>query len=146
MADLLKLRERQRSIRGIHEIYGQAVSEQYHGLWQVGVCFRMSKHDLRFRPIFHWTAQCIRAPVGICFVALCCVRTLMYRVKLQQGPMSAEAIRRALLSVQASEIEHLEDGQRYELPGRPLAEAEKLYKAMGLKLRTTARRLEVGIG
>jgi len=125
---------------------GQAVREQYHGLWQVEACFRVSKHDLRFRPIFHWTAPRIRAHVGICFMALCCVRTLMYRVKLQQGPMSAEAIRRALLSVQVSELEHLEDGQRYELPGRPLAEAEKLYKAMGLKLRTTARRLEVGIG
>lgn len=125
------------------EMEGKDVREQYHGLWQVEACFRVSKHDLRFRPIFHWSAQHIRAHVAICFMALCCVRTLMYRVKLQQGAMSAETIRRALLSVQVSVYEHADDGQCYELPGRPLAEAGKLYRTMGLKLQTAARRLEV---
>ena len=125
------------------EMEGKDVRQQYHGLWQVEACFRVSKHDLRFRPIFHWSAQRIRAHVAICFMALCCVRTLMYRVKLQQGAMSAETIRRALLSVQVSVYEHADHGECYELPGRPLAEAGKLYRTMGLKLQTAARRLEV---
>lgn len=118
------------------------VLEQYHGLWQVEDCFRVSKHDLRIRPIFHWTAGRIQAHVAICFMALCCVRHLMYRVKLQQGAMSAQAIRRALLSVQVSVYEDLSTGHRYELPGRWQSEAEKLYKTMGVKLQGAARRLE----
>lgn len=117
------------------------VLTQYHGLWQVEDCFRVGKHDLRLRPIFHWTPSRIQAHVAICFMALCCVRHLMYRVRLQQGAMSAEAIRRALMSVQASVYEDISTGKRYELPGCWLAEAEKLYKTMGLKLRATARQL-----
>lgn len=117
------------------------VLSQYHGLWQVEDCFRVSKHDLRIRPIYHWTQRRIRAHTALCFMALCCVRHLMYRVKLQQGAMSADAIRRALLSVQASIYEDQKTGQVYQLPGRCLASAEKLYKTMGLKLRVQARRL-----
>ena len=119
----------------------EGVLEQYHGLWQVEDCFRVSKHDLRFRPIFHWTADRIQAHVAICFMALCCVRHLMYRVKLQQGAMSAEAIRRALMSVQVSVYEDTSTGHRYELPGRWLTEAEKVYKTMGIKPQSAARKL-----
>jgi hypothetical protein len=118
------------------------VLEQYRGLWQVEDCFRVSKHDLRVRPIYHWTESRIRAHVAICFMALCCVRHLMYRVKLQQGAMSAEAIRRALLSVQVSEYRDDSTGRIYELPGRWQVEAERLYRTMGLSLRATARRVE----
>ena len=65
----------------------------------------------------------------------------MYRVKLQQGAMSAAAIREALLSVQASLYEDQQTGQVYQMPGRWLSAAEKLYKTMGLKLQSQARRL-----
>lgn len=117
------------------------VLKQYHGLWQVEDCFRVSKHDLRMRPIFHWSPARIQAHVAICFIALCCVRHLMYRVRLQQGAMSAQAIRQALFSVQVSVHEDLSTGECYELPGRWLIEAEKLYKTMGVKLRGAARKI-----
>jgi transposase len=116
------------------------ILEQYRGLWQVEDCFRISKHDLRVRPIYHWTEQRIRSHVALCFMALCCVRHLMYRVKLQQEAMSAEAIRRALLSVQVSVYRDVSTGHCYELPGRWQSEVEKLYRTMGVPLRSTARR------
>ena len=117
------------------------ILSQYHGLWQVEDCFRVSKHDLRIRPIYHWTQRRIRAHTALCFMSLCCARHLMYRVKLQQGAMSAAAIREALLSVQASLYEDQQTGQVYQMPGRWLSGAEKLYKTMGLKLQGQARRL-----
>ena len=55
--------------------------------------------------------------------------------------MSAQAIREALLSVQASIYEDQQTGQVYQMPGRWLSGAEKLYKTMGLKLQGQARRL-----
>lgn len=118
------------------------VLEQYRGLWQVEDCFRVSKHDLRVRPIYHWTQSRIRAHVALCFMALCCVRHLMYRVKLQQGAMSAEAIRRALLSVQVSVYRDVSTGRCYEVPGCWQSEVEKLYRTMGLRMQGTARRAE----
>jgi transposase len=42
----------------------------YHRLWRVEQVFRMSKNDLRTRPIFHHTHDAIKAHVLICFIAL----------------------------------------------------------------------------
>jgi hypothetical protein len=46
------------------------VIARYHDLWHVEAAFRMSKHDLATRPIFHHTEDAVRAHVLICFVAL----------------------------------------------------------------------------
>ncbi len=42
----------------------------YRDLWHVEQAFRMSKTDLRARPVFHRTQEAIRAHVLICFMAL----------------------------------------------------------------------------
>ena len=38
------------------------VMSHYQGLWQVEESFRITKHDLRVRPIWHWNPDRIRAP------------------------------------------------------------------------------------
>jgi transposase len=57
------------------------VISQYHGLWQVEESFRIEKHDLRVRPIFHWTADRIKAHIAICFVAFALIRFAQYKIK-----------------------------------------------------------------
>ncbi len=52
------------------ELSGTEVIAYYHDLWHVEQAFRMSKSDLRTRPIFHHTQEAIRAHVLICFMAL----------------------------------------------------------------------------
>jgi hypothetical protein len=42
----------------------------YKDLWHVEQAFRMSKSDLRARPIFHYTQEAIKAHVLVCFMAL----------------------------------------------------------------------------
>jgi transposase len=64
------------------EYPAKEVIEQYHGLWQVEETFRISKHDLKIRPVFHWTPRRIRAHIGICFMALCLSRHLQYRMRV----------------------------------------------------------------
>lgn len=46
------------------------IVEHYHALWHVEQAFRMSKSDLKARPIFHHDHDAIRAHVLLCFVAL----------------------------------------------------------------------------
>lgn len=48
----------------------------YIGLTQVEDCFRVSKHDLGLRPIFHRTAERTQAHILVCFLALVLWRTL----------------------------------------------------------------------
>ena len=68
------------------------ILNQYHGLWQVEDTFRASKHNLKVRPIYHWTSKRIRAHIAIAFITLLCVRHLPYRLALQARPVSSEAI------------------------------------------------------
>ena len=42
----------------------------YHQLWQVEKSFRMSKHDLQARPIFHHKRESIQAHLAVVFAAL----------------------------------------------------------------------------
>ncbi|GAA1618644.1 MULTISPECIES: IS1634 family transposase [Actinomycetes] len=52
------------------------VIASYHDLWQVEASFRMSKSDLRARPIFHHTRESIEAHLTIVFAALAVARYL----------------------------------------------------------------------
>jgi transposase len=62
--------------------------EQYRGLWQVEESFRITKHDLKVRPIFHWTPEKVKAHLAISFMAFCCVRHLEYGIALQYEKIS----------------------------------------------------------
>jgi len=42
----------------------------YHQLWRIEKSFRMSKHDLRARPIYHHKRESIDAHLTIVFAAL----------------------------------------------------------------------------
>ncbi len=41
----------------------------YHDLWHVEQAFRISKTDLKTRPIFHYSHDAIKAHVLLCFMA-----------------------------------------------------------------------------
>ena len=46
------------------------VLSSYHDLWHVEPSFRMSKSDLRARPVFHHTKDAIQAHLTVVFAAL----------------------------------------------------------------------------
>jgi transposase len=48
----------------------QTIIERYHELYKVEQAFRVSKHDLQTRPIFHFKQDPINLHVLICFIAL----------------------------------------------------------------------------
>jgi len=52
------------------ELSNSDVITYYHNLWRVEQAFRMSKSDLKSRPIFHHSHDAIKAHVLICFMAL----------------------------------------------------------------------------
>ena len=54
---------------------GEVVSS-YHELWHVEQSFRMSKHDLRARPVFHHTRDAIEAHLTMVMASLAVARHL----------------------------------------------------------------------
>ncbi|QQS02081.1 MAG: IS1634 family transposase [Austwickia sp.] len=55
---------------------GAAVISAYHDLWHVEASFRMTKSDLRARPVFHHRRASIEAHVTVVFAALAITRYL----------------------------------------------------------------------
>ena len=115
---------------------------QYRGLWQVEDTFRVSKHDLKVRPIYHWTPPRIRAHLAIAFMTLLCVRHLQYRMSLQAKPVSPEVISNALTHVQHSVLEHKQTKRRYVIPSSISEVGRQLYKVMGLTHSSTPYELK----
>ncbi len=111
----------------------------YHGLWQVEESFRITKHDLKVRPIWHWNENRIR--IAIAFMAFACVRHLAYRVAIQKKRMSPEVIRSALVHRQCSVLSCRQSGNRYVIPSKPTPVAEQIYATMGLPLTITPYQL-----
>ncbi len=48
----------------------KSIIERYHELYRVEQAFRISKHDLQTRPIFHFNEEPINLHILICFIAL----------------------------------------------------------------------------
>jgi transposase len=61
------------------------VIAKYHDLWHVEKSFRMSKSDLRARPMFHYTRDAIEAHLTIVFTALAVSHCIQQRTGLAIG-------------------------------------------------------------
>jgi len=112
----------------------QELLQQYANLWQVEASFRITKHDLRVRPIYHHKESRIKAHLAISFMAYTLVRHLEHRVRLQYKKLSPQRIRTALLGVQESILYDTKNDKKFGLPSNTTVDAEKIYKLMGVKL------------
>jgi transposase len=125
---------------GLHGVITNAADKtssellsRYRELWQIEEAFRISKHDLKMRPIFHWTENRIKAHIAICFLAFTLAKQAVYRIALQQVPMSFEQIRNELLHAQSSVVIDLASQKKYLIPSHVTVNQKKLYQVFGLK-------------
>lgn len=68
----------------------ELVIENYAQLWQVEKAFRISKTDLRIRPVYHYRRQRIRAHVLIAFVAYTIYKELERLLSKHSLPISPQ--------------------------------------------------------
>ncbi len=120
-------------ISNTDELTPTQIISRYRGLWQIEESFRISKHDLKMRPIYHWTPERIRSHILICFIAYALVRQAMYRTAHQYEPMSFEKIRNELLHAQASILIDTATSKKYILPSKTTPVQKRLYHIFGLK-------------
>ncbi len=128
-------------ITNVKNLSDSQIIDQYHGLWQIEECFRISKQDLKIRPIYHWTPKRIKAHLLICFVSLVCVKHLSYRVKLRFESMSVAKIVNSLNHIQLSILYDKSTKTKYVLPSKFNNAAIKIYKTMNLETNTTPYKL-----
>jgi len=107
---------------------------QYSNLWQVEESFRITKHDLKIRPIYHWKPSRVKAHLAISFMAYTLVRHLEYRVRLQYAKLSPEKIRKILLSIQVSILYDTKTKKRFAMPSKISVDAKKIYNLMEVQI------------
>lgn len=124
---------------GLHGIITNIKDEQpvtliakYANLWRIEESFRINKHNLKMRPIFHWVPNRIQAHIAICYMSFSVLRHLQYIVNLTQK-LSIDSILEELQNVQASIYIHKTTKDRYRVPGYCSNNARKIYKAFKLE-------------
>lgn len=114
---------------------------QYRRLWVIEESFRLHKHTLNLRPIYHFKPERIEAHILICYLAFALMRHLEFRVVLQQEKISMNEMRASLWRVQSSYLREENTENRYRLPSAMSVTARKLYQVMGVKRTQTAQKL-----
>jgi transposase len=105
---------------------------RYARLWVIEESFRVNKHTLQMRPIFHWATPRIHAHIAICYMTFSVLRHVQYRVNLTQK-ISIDTILDELFNTQASIYTHKTTKDRYRVPGYHSNNARKIYKTFGIE-------------
>jgi len=109
----------------------------YARLWVIEESFRLNKHNLKMRPIYHWTPKRIESHIALCYMSFTLLRQLEYRVELTQK-ISAKEIVNILLGVQTSIHQHKKTKDLYRVPGVFKKDAQKIYKCFNLTRKRDA--------
>ena len=143
--------ERDQLFDGLHGVWtslsqppASQIRAHYAELWRIEQGFRVLKHTLRVRPVFHWTERRVRAHVALCYVAFALLRILRWKYARQhagQPLLSEDRILAELGNVTVSLIRDQGNGNRYLVPFGSTREQRLLYKTVGLTLRRTTTLL-----
>jgi transposase len=108
----------------------------YHQLWRIEKSFRMSKHDLRARPIYHHTRDSIEAHLSIVFAAL----AVSHWIEQQTG----WSIKKFVRTARRYRTVTIKAGRQILTPAEPLPDhlAEALAKSTAV-VRTSLIRVRL---
>lgn len=129
-------------LTNVEKLSDEDALAQYRHLWEVENAFRITKHDLKVRPVFHWKPERVRAHLAICFAAYMLVKHLEYRVRLQYVRLSPEKLRQTLVRIQTSILYDSEKKVKYALPSKMPEHGKKLYRLFSIERSQTPYILE----
>jgi len=115
------------------DLKSEQILEKYRGLWQIEAAFRVNKHDLRMRPIFHWVPHRIKAHILICFVAYSLTTFIKHKLLKKNVKLSFEKIKDELNRLQFSIVRDEKSKNRFILPSKLTKNQIEIYTALGLK-------------
>lgn len=125
-------------ITNLPEEKASGVLARYARLWKIEESFRINKHTLSMRPIYHFKPERIKTHVAICFMAFSVLRNMEYKIKLTQK-ISLETMISELTHVQASYYRHTPTGKVYRMPSKFSHNAAKIYKAFQIQRNNNAQ-------
>jgi len=109
------------------------ILQRYRRLWIIEDSFRVNKHTLAMRPIYHFKPRRVRAHILVCYLAFAVSRYTQRQISQFSESMSINRIREELGSVETSILEDLSTGERHKLPSAMSQGAKIIYKSVGLR-------------
>lgn len=119
------------------------ILHRYRNLWIIEASFRLNKHTLAMRPIYHFSSKRISAHILICYLAFTVTRYVHQDVNIFEDPISIDSLREGLASVETSILED-KTGCQFALPAPLNKETSRIYRAAGI-VRSTAPRPHVSV-
>lgn len=113
----------------------------YRRLWVIEESFRIQKHTLRIRPIYHFKPERIEGHILLCYMAFSLMRYLEYEMKKWDVRMSMEQIRDTLWNVQVSMLHNETNDSWYRMPSYFSEEAKEIYQVIGVKRSSKVKKL-----
>ncbi|MEM1973878.1 MAG: IS1634 family transposase, partial [Thermoplasmata archaeon] len=98
-------------------------------LWRVEESFRIMKHSLEIRPVYHWSERRIRGHLVVCFLSFLFMRMLEEALS---SKVSVDKIKEALRSVTVTEFSI--DDTKYYLRNKMDKVAKELFRALRVTL------------
>lgn len=123
-----------------HLMDEEAIS-RYRGLWRIEDCFRLTKTNLKVRPIFHFTPKRIRGHVALCFMSLVALKKVTEEVQSEAPGTSPAKIVQEVNQMGYSLIEDTKTKKRYRLPAQLTDLGRAIHKALGLVRLTKPQRV-----
>lgn len=120
-------------VTNINDSKASDLIRRYSNLWRIEEAFRINKHNLRMRPIYHFKPERIKSHIALCYMTFAVLKLIQYQTQLTQPRHTIDNIIETMLSVQASIYTHKVTNDQYRLPGRMSNDATALYKAFGVK-------------
>jgi len=104
----------------------------YRGLWQIEASFRISKHNLEIRPIYHYNTKRILAHLLICYLSLALIRYVEFILKRAAQNIAFEQFHRMLHKMRKVIITD-NIGKEFELLEDPPPDLFSIYQALSLE-------------
>ncbi|MGH2612206.1 MAG: IS1634 family transposase, partial [Rhabdochlamydiaceae bacterium] len=120
-------------ITNIENVNHQEILGLYRRLWVIGESFRINKHTLEMRPVYHYASRRIKAHILLCYISFALCRYVQKRISMQHEDYSIDRIRSILIDVQYSVLKHEETECKYRLPSKMSMAARQIYGVFGLK-------------
>ena len=119
-------------ISNMEDKSAEQLLSRYRQLWKIEEAFRVCKHTLKMRPVYHWKKKRIEAHIAICFLAYSLSYTMKYRMEQRGLNFSIQKMREILKRDQYSLIEDA-DKNLYRMPSKSTEQVRAIYEAFGLK-------------
>ena len=113
----------------------------YKKLWKIEESFRINKHTLKMRPIYHQLSRRIKAHIMMCFLTYTLLRygELFLKSKgLSYGPQEFIDI---LSGIEKWVAKDIKTGRWYVIPRRISMHGSRIYKAFGIEYCRAPYRL-----